>query len=162
MNITIAAIVLGNFLVFAGLVSAAASDLARRVIPNWFVLTVGAGGVILRLATASRHGVWTSLGAAVVLFVALRLLSGLSALGGGDVKLMTAVALGQSPVSMLPILLGIGVAGGAIAIFYLIRDWARRRDKHLSAGASWRQLAMPYAPAILAGVVWHELWGLVT
>jgi prepilin peptidase CpaA len=162
MSLTVVIIVVGKFLVFAGLVSAAASDLARRIIPNWLVIVVGAGGVIFRMATTERHGMWASAGIAGFLFVALRLLSGLGALGGGDVKLMAAVALGQPPASMLPILLGIGVAGGAIAMFYLIRDWTRRRDKPHSAGASWRQLAMPYAPAILAGVVWHELWGLVT
>jgi prepilin peptidase CpaA len=134
-------------------VSAAVSDVTSRIIPNWVTLTVGTGGVILRLATANRHGMWTSVGAAAVLFVALRLLSGVGAVGGGDVKLIAAVTLGQPPASMLLILLGIGVAGGAIAMFYLARTWAGRRNKRQSPGASWRRLEMPYAPAILAGVV---------
>jgi prepilin peptidase CpaA len=162
MSPTVAIIVVGEFLVFVGLISAAVTDVARRIIPNWLVLTVGAGGVICRLATAQRYGLWTSLGVAGILFVALRLLSGLGAVGGGDVKLITAVALGQPPASMLPILLGIGVAGGVTAIFYLTRDWIGRGNKRQNAEASWRHLEMPYAPAILAGVVWHELWGLVT
>lgn len=159
MSLTMAVVIVGTFLIFAGLASASASDVARRIIPNWLALTVGAGGVILRSATAGWHGVWTSLGAAVVLFVALRLLAGLGVLGGGDVKLMTAVALGQLPGSMLPILLGIGVAGGIIAMLYLLGDWIWRGD---GARASWHRLEMPYAPAILAGVVCHELWSLVT
>jgi prepilin peptidase CpaA len=162
MSITVAAIVVGKSLVFAGLVSAAASDLARRIIPNWLALTVGAAGIMLRLAAASWHGMWVSMGAAGILFVALRLLSGFGVFGGGDVKLITAVTLGQSPAAMLPILLAIAVAGGAIAIFYLIRDRLRRRNEGQVTGGSSRQLEMPYAPAILAGVVWHELWSLVT
>jgi prepilin peptidase CpaA len=162
MSLTMAVIFVGKFLVFAGLISAAASDLSRRIIPNWLALTVGAGGVIFRLATANWHGIWASVGVAGILFVALRLLSGLGALGGGDVKLITAVALGQSPMAMPPILLAIAVTGGAIAIFYLMRDRLLRRNEGHVAGASSRQLEMPYAPAILAGVVWHELWDLVT
>jgi prepilin peptidase CpaA len=162
MSLTMAVIIVGKSLVFAGLIWAAASDLARRIISNWLVLTVAAGGVILRLATANLHGIWASLGVAGIVFVALRLLSGFGALGGGDVKLITAITLGQSPAAMLPILLAIAVAGGVTAIFYLMRDRLRRRDEGQVASASSRHLEMPYAPAILAGVVWHELWVLVT
>jgi prepilin peptidase CpaA len=162
MNFTVVVISVGKFLVFAGLISAAASDVAKRIIPNWLVLTVAAGGVILRLAAAEWHGMWASAGAAGIVFVALRLMSGFGALGGGDVKLVTAVTLGQPPAAMPPILLGIGVAGGATAIFYLIRARLRRRNEGQTADASGRHREMPYAPAILAGVVWYEFWGSVT
>src|ERR1700691_5221358 len=97
MSLTGAVIVVGMFLVSAGLIWAAASDVARRMIPNWIVLMVGAGGVVLRLATTELHGMWTSMGTAGVVFVLLCLLSGFGALGGGDVKLITAVTLGQPP-----------------------------------------------------------------
>jgi len=63
---------------------------------------------------------------------------------------------------MLPILLAIGVTGGGIAMFYLIREWLRRRNASQVACGSPRRLEMPYAPAILAGVVWHELSSLAT
>jgi prepilin peptidase CpaA len=160
MNLTMVAVVVGKFLVFAGLISAAANDVASRIIPNWLVLVVGGGGVIVRLAAAERHGMWASAGAAGILFVALRLLSGFGVLGGGDVKLLAAVTLGQPPAAMPQILLAIGVAGGGIAIFYLMRDRLRRRTEGEVGVTSRRE--MPYAPAILAGVVWHELWDLAT
>jgi prepilin peptidase CpaA len=121
---------------------------------------VGGGGVIVRLAAAERHGMWASAGAAGILFVALRLLSGFGVLGGGDVKLLAAVTLGQPPAAMPQILLAIGVAGGGIAVFYLMRDRLRRRTEGEVGVTSRRE--MPYAPAILAGVVWHELWDLAT
>jgi Flp pilus assembly protein protease CpaA len=138
MSLTVVAIVVGKFLVFPGPVSAAASDVSRRIIPNWLALTVAGGGVVFRLATASRPGMWLSAGAAVIVFVGLQLLSGLGILGAGDVKLIATVTLGQPPVSMLPILLGIGVAGGAVALFYLVRDRIGRRGKCPTAGPSRR------------------------
>jgi prepilin peptidase CpaA len=162
MSLTMTVIVVGKVLVFAGLVSAAVTDVARRIIPNFLVLTVGGGGLIFRLAAADRHGVWTSAGIAGIVFVVLRLLSGLGALGGGDVKMITAVTLGQLPASLLPILLGICAAGGPIAIFYLARDWVRRRNGSQTSGAALSHLDMPYAPAILAGVAGHELWDVIT
>jgi prepilin peptidase CpaA len=103
-----------------------------------------------------------SLGAAGIVFVVLRLLSGFGAFGGGDVKLIAAVTLGVPVIAMMPILLGIGVAGGVIALFYLVRERLRPRDEGQTSDAPRPRLEMPYAPAILAGVVWQELWDLMT
>lgn len=162
MSLTMAFIVVGKLLVFAGLISSTASDLARRIIPNRLVLVVGSGGVIFRLATANWHGVLASLGAAGIVFVVLRLVSGFGAFGGGDVKLIAAVTLGVPVIAMMPILLGIGVAGGVIALFYLVRERLRPRDEGQTDDAPRPRLEMPYAPAILAGVAWQELWDLMT
>jgi prepilin peptidase CpaA len=162
MSPTVLFIAFGKLLVFAGLISSAATDVARRIIPNWLVLIVGGGGVICRLATANWHGMWASTAAAGIVFVGLRLLSSLGALGGGDVKLIAAVTLGEPVTAVMPILLGIGVAGGAIAVFYLARERFRPRDEAQIGAVSWRRQEMPYGLAILAGVAWHELRDLMT
>src|SRR5271154_4989283 len=99
MSLTTVAVVVGKFLVFAGLISAAANDVASRIIPNWLLLGVGGGGGIVRLASAELYGMWAGAGAACILFVALRLLSGFGVLGGGDVKLLAAVTIGHPPAA---------------------------------------------------------------
>jgi prepilin peptidase CpaA len=161
MDFTSVVIVSGKLLVFGGLVSAAAWDLRSRIVPNWLVLAVGGVGLILRMMTAEWHGIWVSACVAAIIFVMLRLLSALGTFGGGDVKLISAIALGQPPAAMLPILLGIGVAGGVIAIFYIVCNQSQRRSRQITE-VSARHLEMPYAPAILAGFVWYELGGVMT
>jgi prepilin peptidase CpaA len=162
MSLTETCIVVGKLLVFAGLISSAASDLARRIIPNWLVLAVGTGGVICRLATANWHGILAGAGAAGIVFAALRLLAGLGALGGGDFKLVAAVTLGEPVTAMMSVLLSIAVAGGVIALFYLVRQRLWPRGEGQMRDVSWCRREMPYGLAILAGVMWHEFWDLIT
>jgi len=162
MVITTIATFIGNFLVLAGLGTAAAWDLSKRIIPNALVMTVGVGGLLLRLVSAERHALWMSAAAAGFLFFALLPLAKWGTLGGGDAKLITATAVGQPPASMFPILLGVAVAGGLLAVFCLIHNWTRNRNSHRIVTLPGWQAEMPYAPAILAGVLGHELWGIVT
>jgi hypothetical protein len=54
MRLTGAIIIAGALLMFAGPISAAARDLSRRITAHWLALIVGAGGVILRMATGRR------------------------------------------------------------------------------------------------------------
>ena len=148
---------IGKVLVLMGLGSAAVWDLSKRTVPNTLVLMVGGGG-LLRLAAAERYAAVVSIAAAGILFVLLRLLANFGMLGGGDAKLIAVVTLGQPPASILPMLLSIALAGGILAIVYLIRDWVGNRDGgHRTAMPFWHA-EMPYVPAILAGLVWHQLW----
>ena len=100
-------------------------------------------------------------------------------MGGGDVKLISAVALGE-PIDALPaVLISIALAGGGLALFYLVRGWYRRRGRaairqlvhrlveprspRLGGGSDRRAAAaprlergLPYGVAVLLGVVWHQ------
>jgi Flp pilus assembly protein protease CpaA len=162
MVITVVAAAIGKALVLGGLGSAAAWDISKRIIPDTLVLTVGGGGLLLRLVSAERYALWTSVAAAGAVFLALLPLAKWGTLGGGDAKLIAAAAIGQPAASMLPILLSIAVAGGVLAAFYLVLNGARNRGGHRIAALSGWHAEMPFAPAILAGVVGHGLWDLIT
>jgi Flp pilus assembly protein protease CpaA len=162
MVITVVAAAIGKVLVLGGLGTAVVWDLVKRIIPDTLVLTVGGGGLLLRLVSAERYAVWTSVAAAGTVFLALLPLAKWGTLGGGDAKLMATVAVGQPAAAMCSILLSIAVAGGVLSAFCLVNNWARNLgDRRIAAVAGWHA-EMPYAPAILAGVVWHELWDLIT
>jgi Flp pilus assembly protein protease CpaA len=154
----IVAVVVRRVLVFAGLVSAAASDVARRVIPNWLVPALGGCGAIFRRATAGRRGVWVNAGTAGMPFVVLWWLSA-PGVPSDDVKLVTAIVLEQPPATMVSILLGSGLAGAMLCL-----TWDRRRRDNAGPVASIyrHHLELPYATATLAGTAWHELWDFVT
>ncbi|MBB6226603.1 prepilin peptidase CpaA [Polymorphobacter multimanifer] len=132
-------------------VVAAGWDMAKFEIPD----TVS----VLLLVLAAAYGLltpgfgWLSHLLAPLGFFALGLLLFARGwLGGGDIKLMTALAAWTGLSGLLPLLLGISIAGGVLALVLII---ARR----VNAGRSGMRLLavdapLPYAVAILAGVLW--------
>ena len=85
-------------------------------------------------------------------FVVFWVFAGLFALGifgGGDVKLLGAVALWLTPMAFLDLLLVMAVVGAAIAVGFIMR---RVIFKPKTPGT------LPYGVAITAGALWVLGW----
>jgi prepilin peptidase CpaA len=143
---------------------AAWRDLATRQIPDAAALMLAAGGAALRLSQGLPEAAAT-LATAAVLFAALVFLHAKNLLGGGDVKLIAALALGLPPVATLDLLAAIALCGGVLSLAYLalfrlrpatILPAGRGRPLLLRvlAAERWRlrrRGPLPYALAIAAG-----------
>jgi prepilin peptidase CpaA len=152
----------------AGLAVAAASDMAKRTIPDAACFMVGLCGLLARVIEQPR-GAPLSIGVAVLLFAALTLLHAAGLLGGGDVKLLAACALGPPPVALPRLLMAVVMTGGVLGAVHLaMRHLPRPAVAPAGAGTlrrvyaaeRWRILRhapLPYGVAIAAGGVWTLL-----
>jgi prepilin peptidase CpaA len=134
------------------LAAAAATDIASYRIPNILPLLVGLGAVVFVCPQTAAE--LASRGAAVLL-VGGACFGGylLRGLGGGDVKLLTAIAL-WTPLASLPeFLLPLAVAGGIQAL-------ATLGYRQLVSTVFTAAPRMPYAVSIAAGgFAWAILQG---
>ena len=129
------------------LLVAAYTDFRRRTISNWL-----SGAIALAAPLfwwANGLSLWPEvalqLGVGVATFAVLAGLFALRAMGGGDVKLLTALALWIEPFAFLKLLIIMALAGGAITILFGAWHLARRqRDK----------IAVPYGVAIAFAGLW--------
>ena len=129
------------------LVIAAFTDLRRRQIDNWLNAAIALGAPLFWWASGVSlwPGVAIQLGVALAAFMVLAGLFALRAMGGGDVKLLTALALWIEPGLFLQLLIVMALAGGLLTI--VLGAWhvmRRQRDK----------LAVPYGVAISIGGLW--------
>lgn len=115
-----------------------------RRIPNWLTYT----GVATALGTKCILSGWSGLAnslAAVLLaggiFCILFLLGGM---GGGDVKLMTAVGAWAGLSHVVAILMATAVSGGFLALAYILRT---------TNAAQRGSVRAPYGVAIAVGTV---------
>jgi prepilin peptidase CpaA len=155
--------------VIVSLVIAACFDVATRTIPNSIAGIVAAVGVTARLLVGPAAAA-VSVAASVVLFGLLLVLHARGMLGGGDVKLIPAIALGLSLPSIGRFVFITAMAGGILAISHLLARWALH-DRPLGAppprGAPllrrvcraerWRIArhgSLPYGVAIACGGIW--------
>lgn len=148
---------------------AAGTDVAYRIIPNWVAILVAVIGIGTRLLLGP-WGALLSAALAIGLFVLLLIAHARGALGGGDVKLIAAVAAGFSPVNVGHFVLATALAGGVLGVAHLLGRFAvrgYRPPKPLPHGANffhriWRaeiwRLArhgsLPYGVAIAFGGWW--------
>jgi prepilin peptidase CpaA len=144
----------GTFIVYGlvgalaiALLIAAFTDIRRRQIDNWLNVAVAAGAPLFWWATGLSlwPGVAIQLAIAVVTFFVLAGLFALRAMGGGDVKLLTALALWMPGVLFLKLLVIMAIAGGVLTI--VLSMWhitRRRKDK----------LKIPYGIAIAGAGLW--------
>jgi prepilin peptidase CpaA len=129
------------------LLFAAFTDIRRRQIDNWLNAAIVVGAPVFWWASGLSlwPGVAIQIGLALGAFVVLAGLFALRAMGGGDVKLLTALALWFDPVSFLRLLFVMAVVGGLLTIamgaWHIMR---RQRDR----------LAIPYGVAIAAAGLW--------
>jgi prepilin peptidase CpaA len=131
----------------AVLLAAALTDLARRRIPNELVLTLALIGA-LRIAFEWAGGAGglsaaVDIGACVVVFLLGVAAFQLNLVGGGDVKLLAAATLFLGAGALAPFLLVTSMAGGVLALAFLIGQRA--------AGADRPPPSLPYGVAIAAG-----------
>lgn len=108
--------------------------MALLAIPYWFAAGLPLWpDMALQLAVAA---------AVLVLFLAA---FSVGAMGGGDVKMVAAVALWLPPYAVLTMLVVMSLAGGVLTLFML--------GRHKLAKAQ-HQLEIPYGVAIAIGGIW--------
>jgi prepilin peptidase CpaA len=143
------------------IVYAVLSDVTRLVIPNWVSVTlVALFAVFLLLSGRPLPAIQHALVAAVVLLLAFAAFA-TGLMGGGDVKLIAAVALWAGPDKVLPFLLFMSLAGAALGLviaggtFYLRWDEAAGPAKGISRlFPRWvRRGLTPYGFAIGVGAL---------
>jgi len=129
------------------LLVAAFTDLRSRHIGNWLTGAIALGAPLFWWASglALWPGVALQLGVALGTFAVLAVLFALRAMGGGDVKLLTALALWIAPMAFLNLVIVMALLGGVLTI--LFGGWhvmRRQREK----------LAIPYGVAIAMAGLW--------
>jgi len=126
---------------------AAFTDIRSRHIGNWL------NGAIALAAPlfwwASGLSLWPDIamqfGLALGVFVVLCVLFALRAMGGGDVKLLTALALWIKPEWFVHLLVIMALAGGVLTLALAAWHAFRRRKE---------RLAIPYGVAIAFAGLW--------
>jgi prepilin peptidase CpaA len=168
-------ILIGSWLTSLILLSVAAgTDLKDRRIPNEIVSAVAVVGLMHGLI--ARPGqIWLSLLVSFVVFCGLAVLSRYRIIGGGDLKLISAVTLLVPPERVGQLLIEIALAGGVLSCIYLLMPSALRIAPATSSGAaevtepeggldlqtSNKRIRiaagglLPYAVAILGGALIH-------
>lgn len=144
------------------LLFAAARDVATRLIPDTVSVVIALAGLAFRLG-AGLTDAGLSLLVALLVFAVLLPLSARGMLGGGDVKLMSALALGLPPTDTWTFIVATVFAGGILGVAYIL---ARRLvpQTRVAGGATllrrvmvveaWRvrrRGPLPYAVAIAIG-----------
>ena len=127
-------------------------DWDTTLLPNWIILPLGLAGLASSYAGFTQHSLFASAGSAAVV---LGLMGGLawvfqrikgeSGIGGGDLKLLAALATWWGVIGILYVVLW---ASLGTVVWYLV--W--RRFKGMSSESEW-----PFGPAIVVAAM---LWGL--
>ncbi|KAA2211302.1 A24 family peptidase [Teichococcus oryzae] len=93
-------------------------DIATRTIPDAASVVFALVGIAIRLWIGPQ-ALLLSLLSAALLFGILLFFFARGALGGGDVKLMSALALGMAPAAIWDFLVLTAAAGGVLGLTYL-------------------------------------------
>lgn len=129
------------------LLVAAFTDIRRRQIDNWLNAVIALAAPLFWWASGLDlyPGVVLQLAVAVGAFAVLAVLFAFKLMGGGDVKLLTALALWVPPLLFVQLLIIMALAGGVLTIvmgaWHIMR---RQRDR----------IAIPYGVAIAFGGLW--------
>jgi len=129
------------------LLYAAATDIRRRQIDNKLTATIALTAPLYWLASGLDlwPGVAIQLGVALAVFAILAGLFALRMMGGGDVKLLSALALWIVPTNFLKLVIVMAIVGGVLTVAMGAWHVARRqRDR----------IAIPYGVAIAFGGLW--------
>jgi len=145
MNMAFSWILLG--LLAAALLACCWWDLKTRTIPNWLNLAIALGAVAFWIAVGLP--VWPEVAlrvaVAFVTFWVFAAAFAMGAMGGGDVKLIAALALWLPWQAVLVLLFLMSIAGGVLTLGYLIRHKLAKREE---------KLEIPYGVAIAFGGLW--------
>ncbi len=157
--------------IVALLMVAAWRDVATRTIPDTISLLLAVTGGLARTIEGSSALAFSA-GTALLLFVPLLIAFSRGLLGGGDVKLMTALAVGLAPLDCYRFVVATALVGGLLGISYLLLShllashllpsgnlqvWRRKNRKsflgRVAVVESWRirrRGPLPYGVAIAA------------
>src|SRR6201984_778301 len=153
-----------SFLEILLLLYVAMIDIATRLIRNEICLALALLGIAGQLASPMQ--VAQSLIAAAILFLLLLVIYTRGWIGGGDVKLLVALAIGLPLTGVIQLLTITALAGGLLALVHLMmrllpyprlapagsplvrRVYAVERWRHL------RHPPLPYGVAIACGGIW--------
>ena len=156
------------FLLFAGLlllVFAALHDIGFRTVPNRVSVALLVCGIVLRLNDGGPHELFWGLACGGAVFMVTYTCWRFGWMGGADVKLLTASAVFVPPAMVPTLLLITSMAGGLIAMVYIVgsRVVPRpqpsrpsglvRRALRCEMRRLRRRGPLPYAAAIAAGGV---------
>lgn len=132
-------------------IAAAVQDILSRRISNLFPLAI----IVLFLVTATLAGwpigVWGNILSFLLIFMTGALLFRYGVLGGGDVKLWSAVALWFNPSQLPLLILSISLAGGLLALLALLKVFFRKQSALGGSLAGAR--SVPYGVAIALGAL---------
>jgi prepilin peptidase CpaA len=146
------------------LVYVAMIDIATRLIRNEICLVLALLGIAGHFASPMQ--LVESLIAATILFLLLLIIYQRGWMGGGDVKLLVALAIGLPLKGVIQLLTITALAGGVLAVVHLMmrrlpyprlapagssfarRVYAIERWRHL------RHAPLPYGVAIASGGIW--------
>ena len=142
-------------------------DIATRLIHNEICLTLALLGIAGQFA--GRTHVAESLVAATILFLLLIVVYQRGWIGGGDVKLLVALAIGLPLTGVIQLLTITALAGAVLALVHLMMRLLPY-PRPAPAGSSllrrvyaverWRNLRhapLPYGAAIACGGIWTVL-----
>jgi prepilin peptidase CpaA len=153
-----------SFLEIVLLLYVATIDIATRLIRNEICLALALLGIASQFASPMQ--VAESLIAATILLLLLLLIYQRGWIGGGDVKLLVALAVGLPMMGVIQLLTITALAGGVLALVHLMmrilpyprlapagssfvrRVYAIERWRHL------RHAPLPYGVAIACGGIW--------
>ena len=129
------------------LLIAAFTDLRSRQIGNWLTGAIALGAPLFWWASGLSlwPGVALQIGVALAAFAVLAGLFALRAMGGGDVKLLTALALWIEPLWFVKLVVIMALLGGVLTLVFGAWHIARRRKD---------RLAIPYGVAIATAGLW--------
>lgn len=129
------------------LLVAAVTDWRRRQIDNWLNAGIALAAPLWWWASGLSlwPGVAIQLGIGLAAFAVFAAMFALKWMGGGDVKLLTALALWIAPAPFMKLLIVMALVGGLLTIVMGAWHIARRqRDR----------LAIPYGVAIAIAGLW--------
>jgi prepilin peptidase CpaA len=152
------------FLEILLLLYVATIDVATRLISNEICLALAVLGIAGQLTNPMQAA--ESLIVAAILFLLLFAIYARGWMGGGDVKLLVALAIGLPLTSVMQLLSATALAGGVLALMHLMmrllpypalapagssllrRVYVVERWRHL------RRAPLPYGVAIACGGIW--------
>ncbi len=141
-----------------GLMVAAYTDLQRRQIDNWLTGAIALASPLFWYATGlTLTEIGYQVGLAIAVLGVTAVLFALRQMGGGDVKLLVALALWIAPLPFMKLLVMMGLVGGAASIATAAfnvqrRDGEQVRDAIGTAGSIiWVFLSALVIFSILTG-----------
>ena len=146
----------------------AMTDVAARLIPNSICVLLAALAMV-RLPFGDPQQLVASVCGTALLFVLLLILFGRGYIGGGDVKLLTAFAIGLPIFDLIQFISVTVLAGGVLAMVHLMMRYlpypalpplGSSRVRRVYAIERWRNLRhapLPFAVAIACGGIWIVL-----